>query len=703
MQCDTPVVCIVAGAGYGKTTLARQWDAADDRDFVWLELQPSDDDPVVFMRLLLDSLGRLMDTEEAAEAAREPHPRFADRVLPALAGATRAHGRPIVLVIDDVELIGSEVAELLCEVLARLPSDVQTVLLGRSMPLELRLARREIQGSLLELRAEDLAFTIEEATSLFERVTPATDPHSVADIVDLTTGWPIGLHLAAMAAREGSAPLSCHDVLAGDRELLLRYLDEELLVGLEPHDRTFLLESSVLEWLDPELCDEVLETDGSRDRLARLVADGRVLFVSGGTRRALRFHPLLREYLLAQFRTRHTERELHLRRRAVAAYETLGQHRTAVDSAIASGDPVLAEEVLFRHLPTIIFNGENTLLARWLGHFSHQDEQRRSGLLALTEAWFAFLTNRRADLLAWLDVADSLGHDGPMPDGSASLEVATAVVKMLAGVGGIPASAHYARVVYEAGPQGSPWWGVASGIEAVVNHMLGLTTDIREPLRAAEFESRGLHASHATTCAHLGFAELRCGNTNAGLALVDEALNEITEASLVDFSLVGMVFCVAAYSNAVRGDHGRSVELSDHARALVGQVTDVIDRSYIHAHLLLGQAALERGDADEARRDLTAARNRLHTEPEAVMLHDWADRLHDEILHARGFDVRPVLTAAETRVLEQLPTHRSLAEIGEHLFVSRNTVKSHTMSIYRKLGVAGRSEAVRLGKELDLL
>jgi LuxR family maltose regulon positive regulatory protein len=61
------------------------------------------------------------------------------------------------------------------------------------------------------------------------------------------------------------------------------------------------------------------------------------------------------------------------------------------------------------------------------------------------------------------------------------------------------------------------------------------------------------------------------------------------------------------------------------------------------------------------------------------------------------------LTPAEHRVLEQLATHRTLAEIGDHLFVSRNTVKTHTVSIYRKLHVSGRSGAIERAIELNLL
>ena len=61
------------------------------------------------------------------------------------------------------------------------------------------------------------------------------------------------------------------------------------------------------------------------------------------------------------------------------------------------------------------------------------------------------------------------------------------------------------------------------------------------------------------------------------------------------------------------------------------------------------------------------------------------------------------LTIAELRTLQYLPTHLSLREVGDRLYVSRNTVKTHTISIYRKLGVNSRSEAVARGRELGLL
>jgi LuxR family maltose regulon positive regulatory protein len=61
------------------------------------------------------------------------------------------------------------------------------------------------------------------------------------------------------------------------------------------------------------------------------------------------------------------------------------------------------------------------------------------------------------------------------------------------------------------------------------------------------------------------------------------------------------------------------------------------------------------------------------------------------------------LTAAEMRVLNLLPTHLTLGEIAEELYITRNTVKSQVASVYRKLRAVTRTEAVREGRKLGLL
>ena len=70
---------------------------------------------------------------------------------------------------------------------------------------------------------------------------------------------------------------------------------------------------------------------------------------------------------------------------------------------------------------------------------------------------------------------------------------------------------------------------------------------------------------------------------------------------------------------------------------------------------------------------------------------------------ARGSALVEPLSPAELRVLSYLPTHLNFSEIAAELFVSRNTVKSHAIAIYRKLGVSSRSAAVARARDYGLL
>lgn len=63
----------------------------------------------------------------------------------------------------------------------------------------------------------------------------------------------------------------------------------------------------------------------------------------------------------------------------------------------------------------------------------------------------------------------------------------------------------------------------------------------------------------------------------------------------------------------------------------------------------------------------------------------------------------PALTAAQLRMLNYLPTHLSFKEIGEALFISRNTAKTHALAIYRKFGVSSRREAVEAARQYGIL
>lgn len=129
----------------------------------------------------------------------------------------------------------------------------------------------------------------------------------------------------------------------------------------------------------------------------------------------------------------------------------------------------------------------------------------------------------------------------------------------------------------------------------------------------------------------------------------------------------------------------------------------LVPRAGIQARQLLAEAAVIRGDRRQADEMLAAARTLLDDEPAAAGLAESQGVLERRVAASAAAPAVDELTDGELRVAVELRSHRSLEEIGQHLYISRNTVKTHTMSVYRKLGVSSRSEAVDRMLELGIL
>ena len=273
---------------------------------------------------------------------------------------------------------------------------------------------------------------------------------------------------------------------------------------------------------------------------------------------------------------------------------------------------------------------------------------------------------------------------------------------MTAALGGVKESATSAAVVRAAGPTGSPWWAMAGLIEALSLSLMDEVEPI-EAFREAEIDTRGLPAVHALTLAQLGVAHLRNHQHESGQRAVRAAGDEVRQHRLEHFSLVTMVHCAEAYAAALRGDNIESERASTRAGELLAYGARVVARGGIQTRLTLTEAAIARRSWIEAGSFLRGAVELLPLEPDAVVLHGWADDLQRRLHHGRTGSHAGEMTPAELRVLEYLPTHLTLTEIGDILFVSRNTVKTHVVSIYRKLAATDRSEAVARAQELGLL
>jgi LuxR family maltose regulon positive regulatory protein len=134
-------------------------------------------------------------------------------------------------------------------------------------------------------------------------------------------------------------------------------------------------------------------------------------------------------------------------------------------------------------------------------------------------------------------------------------------------------------------------------------------------------------------------------------------------------------------------------------------LTHAIPWLSVQVRLELGHAYVTLRDHEGARGLLDEAKEILHLRPSLGVLGDQVAELEAEIeaMPQAAAGGSSGLTPAELRLLPLLSTHLSFREIGEQLFVSRNTIKTQAISVYRKLGVSSRSEAITRAGEIGLV
>jgi LuxR family maltose regulon positive regulatory protein len=214
-----------------------------------------------------------------------------------------------------------------------------------------------------------------------------------------------------------------------------------------------------------------------------------------------------------------------------------------------------------------------------------------------------------------------------------------------------------------------------------------------------------LPAVHAQCLTKLSRVELVDDNPVGADRLIDEAMRVVADAEIGDRPVTCLCYSRAAVMHLRRGDNAAGDTARAHALDLVERAEDLSPYHILACRLDLAMAAVMARDLDAARPLLEEGERRLARLPETGTLDDYAAQIRSmlEVAASPEYHLIEPLTPAELRVLAYLPTHLSFGEIGEELFVSRNTVKSHAMAVYRKLAVTSRSAAVAEATRLGLL
>ena len=824
------MVLVSAPAGYGKTALIADWLSTDPLHTVWVSLSPTDNSDRGFWSILLSSL-RSCPTVSAdnvlhnlvppAEPSRDPE------FLTSVADGVDALQRALTVVLDNTqELTAPAPVAGLRSLLRDRPPSLRIVLAGRRDP-PVPLGRLRAADRLVEVRAEHLRFTTDEAAAMLAATGYVVGLDVVARVAAATGGWPAGLRLAAPALAAAGATEFVNDLVGTDRAMS-DYLVEEVLQALSDQARFVLDAVSVREVVSASLAAALCEVPEAGDVLDALERETGLVYRTGPGRSRYVVEPLLRAHLLADLRRRHPEVVASLNVRAARWFAQQDMPAEAVDHALLAGaddvlvglvrehgllllvagehgrvrevaarlrgvmgsDPTLALLGAMAHLEIGQVDAADRLLAaaddRWPAEpgaelvalrqvasarreyltsehvvTSREDEAaaeaaERLGLrpMAALERAFVALVDQRVDTARELAAA-ALGRAGDND------YLAARCLTVLGGVAGV--EGNYPMMAALAGradarAPAEQWRGtsaavIATGLRAYRALLLARPAaclELTDPaLGFAGSFGQATPAILATTLdAIRGAAMTENGEATKGLRLLAAAraasdgplpgrylamIAVLEHRAAIDLGYVDRAREVLDWAaerlpgttevRLLRARQqfqlGRTAAAGRHLATVLHEQTapPLVPWVVVDAWVLAAVSALRldnRGQALRAVRravQMASALDVLRPLTQADEIVDLIREMHWppavaaftarvlDVRRSRPVGLRVALTESERAVLGMLSTQRSISEIAEALTVSPNTVKTHVRTIYGKLGVHTRREALAAARE----
>ena len=695
-----PLVLVVAPAGYGKTTLLSQWAHRDVRPFAWVSLDDGDDDPLTLLQHVAAALDRVEPLPASALEPLTPERRPAPaRALQRLGAAIGAGRVPFVLVLDGADLLSGDSVAALGTLVEHIPAGSMIVLAGRVAPA-LPVAALRAGGPLLELGPYELALSRREAELLLRAARLEPEDDEINELVERTEGWAAGLYLIALAARAESDEQPDVRGVSGADRYLADYFRSEYLSRLAQERLTFLRRSSVLESMSGALCDAVLDRKGSALELASLEQESLFVVPLDRHRGAYRYHHLFRDLLRQELEDREPELVPVLNQRAADWFEAQGDDEATLDYSHAAGNEDSAARILSSIAMPVSASGRVASVESWLDRFD-DDALQRHPEVAVEGSRIHALRGRPEEAEAWLAAAE---RGVPAKNGKGAVTGACIdVVRAAMCAEGPESMLKRTTSALRKLPDDHPWRPWALVVNGTAHVLLG-EDDLADQVFAVAATGSTQPESHALALSERSLLAAGHDDERAeALALEAQRLIEDRELDAYPTAALDLAATARALLRHGRWDEARR-QLTLTQR-LAPFLTHAIPWLSVQVRLELARAYVTLRDRDAAHALVDEAHAILALRPALGVLAEQVAALEAEIEampEAAGGGTSG-LTRAELRLLPLLSTHLSFREIGERLFVSRNTIKTQAISVYRKLGVSSRSDAIARAAELGLV
>ena len=702
---DAPMlVTMAAPAGYGKTTVLAQWVARETRPVAWLTVDAADNDPTVFVAYLAAALARIGDIDGSllggTTLARGGILSFA---IPRLLADIHRWPQPAVLVIDDAHrLTDATSQDALATFASHLPAGFQLAVAGRVAP-RLPVARLRAERKVLEIDAPTLALDAQETAALTAATGWPLTSDDASALVARTEGWAAGIYLATLAHARGEPDVGWTSSVSGVDEPIAAYLRSEVGHRIDDGDMIILTRSAVLELLEPRAVEAVTGRPDAADRLEALAAQNLFIQAVGRDGRSFRYHKLLRDLLLAELERREPGMTVTLHRAAATWAAGAGAIELAIHHALAAGDREDAAQLVATHGVVAFQSGDLVTLERWLGAFDTEDFEAQPQL-ALLGTWVFGMTGRGDDAIRLAEVAERASLDGMSAAAAWSFESRRAMARAVLCRRGPRAMLADADLAVAREPASGRWLTHALWLQGSAHYLLGDLDAAEASLHASTREAMAIDSPNLAPLTLLATIRLRRQDWAGAELLVREASGRLEQFGY-GYLVMGLgVYALEARIAAHRGEvHAAREALvkAQPVRPLAGRASPTYS---VGSLVDLARAYLAVSDPAGAQIVVREAEEIVRRTPSLGLLTDELIEVRRYLSGAATALVgSSALTSAELRILPFLPTYLSFPEIADRLSISRNTVKTHAMSIYGKLWASSRGEAVERAVELGLL
>jgi len=356
-----PVTLIVAPAGFGKSVALRDFLETRRIEAVQFDVARDQNTLLAFARGLAGALG------DVAPSALAAFPSLETRLMAAAEPARECaewlceHLKRTVctIVIDDLHHAAADpgTVAFLVETVARTTARISWIVATRS-DADLPVASWMAYGtSDAPVGEDDLRFTEDEALAAAELLGGASDAREIVALRELTGGWAVALTIALRTRTHAS---DLRSVAAGTREMVYRYLAEQVFAELAPEVRRLLIETCVFSWFDAHTSEAL---GASPETFAAL---RRVPFVTPSDS-GYRYHDLFRDFLETELRRSSARDWRSVVARAAELLERRGDAAQALRLWTRIGDEPAVLAAIERYGFDLVERGEAETVAAALG------------------------------------------------------------------------------------------------------------------------------------------------------------------------------------------------------------------------------------------------------------------------------------------------------------------------------------------------